>query len=190
MLSTVKWGAGLQPWALQHGEMQEGGTEPGSTLGRSMKPLLTFCLGFCGSPWLCVHKNLMGVLFAVPGEYDTILGPLKSHSLAKILGIIAPTCYPSRCKAALLAAGPWAVRGHRLGGVHRYQPLPKAGLGCRAAVPAHAGEAIHLFTANVSIETPPELRMWILELWWSELSAPSTPRAALAVFTAELFHRK
>lgn len=127
MLSTVKWGAGLQPWALQPGEMQEGGTEPGGTLGRNMKPLLSFCVGFCGSPWLYVYKHLMGVLFTVPGEHGTMLGPLKIHPLAKILGIIAPTCYPLRCKAAVLAAGPWAGRGHRLGGVHRYQPLPKQG---------------------------------------------------------------
>lgn len=133
----------------------------------------------------------MGVLFAEPGEHTIMLGFLKIHPLAKILGIIAPTCYPSRCKAALLAAGPWAGRGHSLGGVHRYQPLPKAGLGCREAVPTLAGEAIHLFTANVSIETPsPGLKMWILELWWRELSAPGTPRAALAVFTAGVFGRK
>lgn len=120
MLSTVNWGAGLQSWPLQRGEMQEGGTEPGGTLGRCTKPLLFFCIGFGGSPWLYVHKHIMGVLFAVPGEHDTVLGPLKIHPLAKILRIIAPTCYPSRCEAALLAAGPWAGRRHRLGVVHRH----------------------------------------------------------------------
>lgn len=94
MLSTVKWGAGLQPWALQHGEMQECGTGPGDILRRGMKPLLCFCMGFCGSPSLYVHKHLIGVLFALPGEHE--LGPLKIHPLVKILGIIAPSCHPPR----------------------------------------------------------------------------------------------
>lgn len=96
MLSTVKWGAGLQPWALQHGEMQEWGTRSGDTLGRGMKPLLCFCIGFCGSPSLYVHKHLMRVLFALPGEHDTVVGALKIHPLVKILGIIAPSCHPPR----------------------------------------------------------------------------------------------
>lgn len=94
-----------------------------------------------------------------------MLGPFKIHPLAKVLGNLAPAYHPLDCKDSTAGSRTrgWQQKQAR---VHQHHsPAKKYSLGaCRAeaVVPTHTREAIHLFTANVSIETPaPGLKMWI-----------------------------
>lgn len=149
------------------GRWARGGRGPRHAGKKHKTTALLLCRILWVSPALAIcTQTFKGIcVLQLPGKQDTTLGPLKIHPLAKVLGNLAPDQRPLGCKDSTAGS---RARVHRRAqaGVHRHHPPAKkySLRACRAeaAVPAHAGEAIHLFTENVSIETPSlGLKMWI-----------------------------